>query len=263
MDTGTLAFSPTREPGHAESVSRQPTGNSVHGPDPRSSGESRDRVAATRFEPRREVMREVRNSHRIGVLLQLRGGQMSDFTQRTKSKSQYRPQTRCVRTDLQCPWLDDVRNSSRALKSLISRASSEIPMVRKVGARTPISDPRGRVIESVGKVQTSVTPEVVVRMVGLYGAGLSARQVGLEVGLHREAVMRHLRNSGARIRRQGLDADAVDQARELYLSGKTLAQVGIVLGVAPGTIGRYLRSHGVPLRPPLIPTEVSVVQGQQ
>ena len=167
------------------------------------------------------------------------------------------------RAHKKCSYLDDVRNSSPALRSLISRASVGISKVRELGVRTPILDSRGRVIESVGKVQTSVTPEVVVRMVGLYGAGLSARQVGLEVGLHREAVMRHLRNSGARIRRQGLDADAVDQARELYLSGKTLAQVGIVLGVAPGTIGRYLRSHGVPLRPPLIPTEVSVVQGQQ
>ncbi len=130
-------------------------------------------------------------------------------------------------------------------------------MVRKVGARTPISDSRGRVIESVGRVQTSVTPEIVVRMVELYEAGMSARQVGLEVGLHRESVMRHLRNAGARVRRQGLDADAVEQARELYLSGKTLAQVGVVLGVAQGTVGRYLHRHGVPLRAPLFPARAA------
>ena len=96
-------------------------------------------------------------------------------------------------------------------------------MVRKVGARTPISDPRGRVIESVGRVQTSVTPEMIVQMVELYEAGTSARQVGLEVGLHREAVMRHLRNAGARLRRQGLDAEAVERARELYSAGWHIA----------------------------------------
>ena len=98
-----------------------------------------------------------------------------------------------------------------------------ISKVRELGVRTPILDSRGRVIESVGKVQTSVTPEMIVQMVELYEAGTSARQVGLEVGLHREAVMRHLRNAGARLRRQGLDAEAVERARELYSAGWQIA----------------------------------------
>ncbi len=45
----------------------------------------------------------------------------------------------------ECPWLDDVRNSSRALKSLISRASSGVLKRREARVRTPISDVRGRV----------------------------------------------------------------------------------------------------------------------
>lgn len=258
MDTGTLAFSPTREPGHAESVSRQPTGNSVHGPDPRSSGESRDRVAATRFEPRREVMREVRNSHRIGVLLQLRGGQMSDFTQRTKSKSQYRPQTRCVRTDLQCPELEDVRISSRALKTLISRAKSGIKVDRHPGSTSIVADPRGQVIVSIEKVRNSVSPQMVIDMVAYYEAGASIREVSEACKVHRQTVARHLRSAGAKLRKPGLTDEQAALAVAMYLSGQNLAQVGSQLGVSPGTIGRCLRNRGVKLRPPLSRADDSI-----
>lgn len=103
-------------------------------------------------------------------------------------------------------------------------------------------------------VRNSVTLEVVTRMVELYEAGMTIREVGTEVGFNRETVTRHLRKAGAKLRRQGLDAANVERAQELYLGGQTLAQVGEVLGVAPGTVGKYLRDHGVLLRPPLFPS---------
>lgn len=159
-----------------------------------------------------------------------------------------------------CSLLEDVRISSRALRTLISRASFADLVERTPAVRTPISDVRGPVVESVGRVQTSVTPELVARMVELYEAGASARDVGREVGLHRAAVMRHLRKAGARLRRLGLDDAQVARARDLYLSGQTLAEVGAALGAAPGTVGRYLRPHGVELRPTLFPSASSSVK---
>lgn len=117
----------------------------------------------------------------------------------------------------------------------------------------PISDLRGSVVESVGRVQTSVTPELLARIVELYEAGATASAVGQEVGLSRFAVMSRLRQAGARLRRQGLDSEAVERARELYASGRTLKRVGVELGVAQATVRKYLLEADVVLRPPLIP----------
>ena len=147
--------------------------------------------------------------------------------------------------------LEDVRNSSRALRTLISRASSGVLLESEPPVRRLTSDARGRVAQPVGKVRNSVTPELLARMVELYENGATARDVGKTVGLHRETVMRHLRRAGARLRRQGLDDVQVERARELYLSGQTLAQVGAVLGAGAGTVSRALRTRGVELRPPL------------
>lgn len=125
-------------------------------------------------------------------------------------------------------------------------------MVREVGVRTPILDSRGRVVESVGKVQTSVTSDMASQMVALYESGASAREVARIFNVHRQTVARHLRSSGVKVRRQGLTEPQTEQAKKLYLAGLTLAQVGERFGVSQGTIGRCLRRRGVKLRPPLI-----------
>ncbi|MFI8631221.1 hypothetical protein ACIGEP_01320 [Microbacterium sp. NPDC077663] len=153
-----------------------------------------------------------------------------------------------------CSWLEDVRISSRALRSLISRVKAGELDLSEDRIRTPISDVRGCVIESIGRVRNSLTAEEIGRMVEAYERGATIRVVAAEFGLNRETVMRHLHRSGAKLRHQGLDEAGVAKARELYLSGETLAKVGAALGVAPGTAGRYLRASGVALRPPLFPS---------
>lgn len=176
---------------------------------------------------------------------------MSDFTQRTKSKSQYRPQTRCVRTDLQCPELEDVRISSRALEALISQMRTGIRMDRDPGASSDISDQRGRVIASIEKVRNSVTPQMLVDMVACYEAGASIREVAETCKVHQQTVARHLRSAGVKLRKSGLTDEQAARAEVMYLSGQNLAQVGAELGVSQGTVGRCLRNRGVKLRPPL------------
>lgn len=78
-------------------------------------------------------------------------------------------------------------------------------MEAKTSAKRPISNVRGCVVESVGKVQNTVTPELVARMVELYEGGATAREVGKAAGLHSDTVMRHLWKAGAKLRRHGFD----------------------------------------------------------
>lgn len=141
-----------------------------------------------------------------------------------------------------CSWPDDVRISSRPLRSLISRASSGDLIVREPGSRAPISDSRGRVVESVGRVRNSVNREKTARIVKAYEAGATINVVAAEFGLNRKTVMRHVRKAGAKLRRQSLDAAGVARARALYMSGKTLAQIGEAGGAAPGTVTSTSRS---------------------
>lgn len=82
-------------------------------------------------------------------------------------------------------------------------------MVRVDGQNTVISDPRGPVIEAIETVRNSVTPETAARMVALYEAGASTRQVAAEVGMHRQTVMRHLRRAGVTRYRVGLGASGI------------------------------------------------------
>lgn len=157
-----------------------------------------------------------------------------------------------------CPILDNVRESSRAQKALISRAKAGIELDRVPGTYTQITDPRGRVVAAIEKVQNSVTPQMAVDMVARYEAGASIRKVAVAFNVHREAAARHLRSAGVQLRKAGLTEEQATRAEVLYLSGQTLAQVGEEFGVSQGTIGRCLGERGVELRPPLIRAHGSV-----
>ena len=152
----------------------------------------------------------------------------------------------------ECPILDDVRNSSRALKSSISRAKDGIELDRDPGTYTQITDPRGRMVAAIEKVQNSVTPQMAVDMVARYEAGASIREVAAAFNVHRETAARHLRASGTQLGKAGLTEEQAARAEVLYLSGQTLAQVGEKFGVSQGTVGRCLRERDVELRPPLV-----------
>lgn len=78
-----------------------------------------------------------------------------------------------------CPELEDVRISSGTLKTLISRAKVGIELDREPGTCTKISDPRGRVVAAIEKVQNSVTPQMAIDIVACYKAGASIRETAV------------------------------------------------------------------------------------
>lgn len=148
-----------------------------------------------------------------------------------------------------CAYLDDIRKSSPALKSLISRASSGIGVDRQAGSGSSITDERGPVVQSIEKLRNTGTPEMVNQMRELYASGLSLKNVPKRIGVARETVTHNLRKSGVQLRNQGLDEVGVGIAKKRYLAGETLSQIGGELGVSATTVGSYLRAAGVELRP--------------
>lgn len=116
----------------------------------------------------------------------------------------------------ECPILDDVRNFVPCpLKSLISRAKDGIELDRDPGTYTQITDPRGRMVAAIEKVQNSVTPQMAVDMVARYEAGASIREVAAAFNVHRETAARHLRASGTQLRKAGLTEEQAARAEAL------------------------------------------------
>jgi DNA invertase Pin-like site-specific DNA recombinase len=134
---------------------------------------------------------------------------------------------------------------------LISRAKAGIEIVRAEHEIGQIPDLRGPVSRAVEKPPTSYTPELVALLRNEYEMGKSTREIGRNYDLDRTTVVKHLRESGVKMRRQGLTPEQAASAREMYQSGMTLAEIGEGFEVAQGTIGRCLRSQGISLRPPL------------
>ena len=73
-----------------------------------------------------------------------------------------------------------------------------------------------------------------------------------EYGLDRATIMRHLREAGTALRRQGLTQEQTQRAAAMYRSGMTQAQVAAEFGVDQKTAGRYLGLLGVKMRPQLV-----------
>lgn len=157
-----------------------------------------------------------------------------------------------------CSWLDKVPNSRHPLRSLISRAKAGIEMVRVEGEIGAILDSRGPVSRAVEKPPTSYTPDLIALLRTEYESGRAVRAICKDYGLDRVAVMKHFRESGAKLRRQGLTPEHAVRAAEMYRSGLTLAEVGAHFDVAQGTVGRNLRMQGVTLRPSLVKARSSV-----
>jgi DNA-binding transcriptional ArsR family regulator len=131
-------------------------------------------------------------------------------------------------------------------------------MVRVQGEIGVISDSRGPVSRAVEKPPTSYTPGLIALLRADYESGRTVRAICKDYGLDRVAVMKHLRASGAKLRRQGLTPEQAAHAAEMYKSGLTLAQVGAHFQVAQGTVRRHLNLRRVQMRPALIKAQPSM-----
>lgn len=88
---------------------------------------------------------------------------------------------------------------------------------------------------------TSYTPELLAQLRAEYEAGKPARAIAEEYKVDRATMMRHLREAGVAIRRQGLTDAQAQQAAAMYRSGMTQTQVAAKFGVSQKTAGRYLQ----------------------
>ena len=91
-------------------------------------------------------------------------------------------------------------------------------------------------------------PSEVERLIAGYRRGLTVYELGDEFGIERRTVSVLLKRHGAKMRRQSLSAEAIDEAVRLYESGLSLAKVGQRVGVTARTVQLRLRERGVTMR---------------
>ena len=93
-------------------------------------------------------------------------------------------------------------------------------------------------------------PEVIAAIIAQYEAGAPSTQLGRDYGISKESVLRLLKDSGVKLRRQGLSPTQAKDVVRLYESGLSLVQVGQALRVDPSTAHLELKRVGVRMRPP-------------
>jgi DNA-binding transcriptional ArsR family regulator len=95
-----------------------------------------------------------------------------------------------------------------------------------------------------------LSAEDVEALVDGYRAGATVYDLATRFGINRTTVSQHLRRSGVRMRRQGLEQDQVATAARLYEQGQSLSKVGACVGVDAGTVRQALITCGVRMRAP-------------
>jgi DNA-binding CsgD family transcriptional regulator len=85
-----------------------------------------------------------------------------------------------------------------------------------------------------------------------YGIGISALALARQYGIHRHAVVKHLKRDGVVVRggQVKMTPAAIDRAKQLYADGHSLAAIGDQLGVDASTVHKALKRAGVDARYP-------------
>lgn len=112
-----------------------------------------------------------------------------------------------------------------------------------------ITDDRGRLVRSVGKTQTFLSPAEVDELVALYGEGLSVAELGRRFGIYSRTAAAHLVRRSVPLRQRGLAPQDVSEAVRLYESGMTLMEVGLRFGASDKAVRRAVAAEGVAIRP--------------
>ena len=85
-------------------------------------------------------------------------------------------------------------------------------------------------------------------MVSRYRAGARVKELVSEFGISRETVCQHLNRRGVERRVQGLRAEDVPKAVELYRSGWSLAKISATFETSSNTVRARLLGAGVQMR---------------
>jgi hypothetical protein len=89
-------------------------------------------------------------------------------------------------------------------------------------------------------------------------AGTITRELGVQFGVWRGTVGKHLKERGIDTRAPILGPDEVQTAADLYRAGWTLDKIAKRYGTGYNTIRRHLLMHGVVMRPRGRPTADSI-----
>ncbi|BEH02478.1 hypothetical protein brsh051_17590 [Brooklawnia propionicigenes] len=149
-------------------------------------------------------------------------------------------------------WVDlrrEFENPCPHLKTLSLRRSRGFYDHDQRSSEPTVSDSRGRVVRSLGMVQTLLRTEQVDDLVAQYREGATLVELASVFGVNRRTVATHLTRREVTIRRGRFDPSRIHEAADLYLSGLTLVEVGAKVGAGPQAVRRALASHGVVIRP--------------
>ena len=135
------------------------------------------------------------------------------------------------------------------LKTLSLRRSRGFYNHDQRSSEPTVSDSRGRVVRSLGMVQTLLRTEQVDDLVAQYREGATLVELASVFGVNRRTVATHLTRREVTIRRGRFDPSRIHEAADLYLSGLTLVEVGMKVGAGPQAVRQALASHGVVIRP--------------
>lgn len=110
------------------------------------------------------------------------------------------------------------------------------------------TEPAQAMSRRVVQPQTRLKPDAILRLVADYLAGQTTYELAAAYNVHRHTVTRHLRKAGIRLRLDGLTAEQVDEAVQLYTQGWSLARVASRLGVTADTVRARLLERGIRTR---------------
>jgi DNA-directed RNA polymerase specialized sigma24 family protein len=143
----------------------------------------------------------------------------------------------------------EFENPFPALKTVVSRLSRGSYKRSERPSEPSITDDRGRLVRSVGKTQTFLSPAQVDELVGLYCEGMSIAELSRRFGIYTRTATAHLVRRSVPLRQRGIAPEDTPEAVRLYESGLTLMEVGLRLGVSQGTARRAVAAEGVEIRP--------------
>ena len=96
--------------------------------------------------------------------------------------------------------------------------------------------------------RSGLSPAEIRAFIDGYEAGRTAKELGAEVGVSRQTVVRHLKKNGITTRKRPISEDELARAIALYRQGWSLAKVGELLERDPTTVSHLLERAGVPRR---------------
>jgi IS30 family transposase len=95
------------------------------------------------------------------------------------------------------------------------------------------------------QLRSGLSPAEIRAFIDGYEAGRTANELGEEVGVSRQTIVRHLKKNGITTRRRPITEDEPDRAIGLYKQGWSLAKIGELLNRDPTTISHMLEQAGV------------------